>query len=225
MGADRREAEIAGERRSEILPLPPPLQVVHREAVDQHDDPARCLRNRGPEIVPGERQRGAVATQAHGDGERVGAGREMVAEHAVERRQDCLARRRRLASREQRRELSEQAVDAVAEGPSHAANAAIDEAGHAAGARVLLARGRDHRRDHRVHGFDEVGEAGRRVDDQPAGAAQVRGKILVVGGHRRSRRGRPASERRPRRHPRSPSGQSHGHLSSRRHAHRRRSHR
>jgi len=90
---DGRVAEVARQRGAMVVAAAPPLQVVHAQAVGQHQQLRPRVGQRVRERLWFQRQRLAVAAQAHRDGQRVAAGLEVIAEHAVQRSQHRLALR------------------------------------------------------------------------------------------------------------------------------------
>ena len=95
----RGVAEFAGQHQAVVVrgmqravsAMGAPLQVVHAQAVNQHQQLGRsggqALRQRGFF----QRQGLAFVAQAHVDGQRIGGVLQLVAEHAVERRQHRFA--------------------------------------------------------------------------------------------------------------------------------------
>ena len=79
----------------------------------------------------------APAAQPHGYGEGIAGSHQMVAEHAVQRRQHCLAPGRRGFLRQSRRELSEGQVQAAADHMGDSADGAVDQARNPAHRRAL----------------------------------------------------------------------------------------
>ena len=103
---DRRVPEVARQRGAVIVSLALPLQIVHAQAVHQHDQLAAGVRDRRGQRLAFARQRVTVPTQVHGDRQRVVRRRQVVAEHAVQRgeqrlapRPACCARRATASSR------------------------------------------------------------------------------------------------------------------------------
>ncbi|MFN3303664.1 MAG: hypothetical protein ACK44A_08080 [Roseateles sp.] len=110
--------------------------------------------------------------QAHGRGQRVGGGLQVVAQHAVQRGQ-CRNGPAGVGLAQQGPEAIQRQVQPAADEPGHAAHAAVDQAGEAGGA---LARRRQRQpRDLGMQGLDEVGHAGDGIDGEAAAAAQVLG--------------------------------------------------
>ena len=200
----RRAAEVARERRAVVVAVALPLQIVHAQAVHQHQ---QVRAGRGP----AHRQRGgfdqhrpAFAAQGHRRRQRVGGCHEVIAQHAVERRHDrfalpaCAGRAggiERIGSNgERRHQQREQRVDAAAHHPRDAANRLVDQAGDAARAAVGRCRREPGQpADAFVHRLHQVREAGGRVGRQAHGTAQV-GNARLAGrwcatGHRESSTG------------------------------------
>jgi hypothetical protein len=148
----------------------------------QQDDDAPARRIECPlQRLARQRKRHAPVPQAHGDGERVVRLLQVVTQHAVERRHQCLpAAIRRLAGRlvgeraDQRRELLEEGVEAAADGAGDALHAAVDDVGNAVHrtADDGSAKGGRPARDARMQGVDEVRHAGSRIDRHAADTAQ-----------------------------------------------------
>jgi hypothetical protein len=96
---DRGVAQIARQRLAVIMACALPLQVVHAQAMQQHEQSRRDAgraRTHGETI---EQQCLTGLAKRHRDRQRVVGGRQIVAEHAVERRDNGFA----LGTRRQRR--------------------------------------------------------------------------------------------------------------------------
>jgi len=81
---DRRVAQLPRQRQAVVMAPVLPLQVVHAQAVQQHEQARRRpgrMRAQGLALDP---QGLARSTKGHRDRQRIGAGREMVAEDTVE---------------------------------------------------------------------------------------------------------------------------------------------
>ena len=82
---DRREAEIARQRRAVVVVLPRPVQVAHAEPVHEHASfpvaSGMVLARASLSSVEGP----PVAAKAHGQRQRIAGRGEMVADDAVER--------------------------------------------------------------------------------------------------------------------------------------------
>ena len=171
---DRRVAEVARQRRAVIVALALPLQVVHAQAVDQHDQLAAGARNRRGQRLAFGRQPHAVPAQAHGDRQRVARCRQVVAEDAVERGERRLAAGPCASLAEQRCKPRQQSVEALAHQPDHTVDAAINQARDAG--RPVLPGPADHPRDNCnlvMHRLDEVDDPGDGGDGQPVDPAKI----------------------------------------------------
>ena len=80
----------------------PPLSIVHAQPMRKHEDPAGGLRERRGEGRGRQFKRLTVTPQPHGNRQRVGAGRQVVAQHAVRSRLHRLALDRRRGGIERR---------------------------------------------------------------------------------------------------------------------------
>jgi hypothetical protein len=78
-----------------IMTRAPPLQIVHAEAVEQHGDSPAALRKRGSKSARRKRERLALATKHHIEGQRVARIGEVVAEPPLSARAPRAGRRRR----------------------------------------------------------------------------------------------------------------------------------
>ncbi len=180
----QRAVAFGRQRRAVVVAVAPPLPGVHAQAVQQQQHARPRLRQRLGQRVGPQREGLAVVAQRHGDGQRVAGGGEVVAEHAVEHRDQRLAlgRRRwhgtrRLRRTQQRDHLTQQRVQAAADQPRDAADAAVDEPGDTAcGLLRRLAQRPRRAQDVVVQVFHQVGQAERGVHRQAAGAAQVAGQ-------------------------------------------------
>ena len=197
---DRRVAEVARQRGAVIVPLALPLQVVHAQAVQQHDQLAAGLRDRRGQRLAFARQGDAVPAQAHGDRQRVVRCRQVVAEHAVQRGEQRLAPRPGAALAEQGLEPRQQAVEAVPDEADHAVDAPVDQA-RDAGRPVPLRPGKQSRDagDVVMHRLDQVDDAGDAGDGQPVDPAKIgsvypelldHGQVIVIEAVPRSWRSR-----------------------------------
>ena len=183
---DRRVVRIAFERGAMVMAVAPPLQVTHAQAVREHDD--ACARSLDVAREGGaiEFERAAVAAQAHADAERIAGCREMVADHAVECRQQGFTRGRgpRLTRfRHPRQHAMHTATDTA----RHAADAAVNQTGDAA--RRLGDFRTEHGRQARdvvMQVLAEVGHADRRLDRELTPGAQVVTTHGQLSGHLRS---------------------------------------
>jgi len=172
-----------------VVPDASPLQVVHAQAVDHHQQPAAIAAHRtrrGVDHAP-------VDAQRHRDRERIAGGGEVVAPDAVERGEQRLATRRRDAPRRTARgdriDAAQHRVQPRAHGACRAPHAAVDEAGQPTGAgrsrRTERPRGS---RDRGVHALDDIGDAGDGVDAEAGEAAQVGRVQDGAGGERQGGR-------------------------------------
>ena len=126
----------------------------------------------------------AVVAQPHGDGQRIAGVAEVVAQDAVERGQHRLPLGAGDAVAEERPELREGGVDAGADEMCDAADGLVDHPGHEAHGTVERAA-EDGRppADGEVHRLDEVGDAPRRFDGQPARAPQIIDVVARLSCH------------------------------------------
>jgi hypothetical protein len=174
----RREAAFGRQRGAMVVAIAAPLLGVHAQAVHQHQQTGAGLGQRLRQGAWFEHQRLPVVPHVHVDRERVGRGLEVIAQHTVEGGQHGLALDRDwpLAGPEQMDHLAQQGVEAAAHQPRHPANAAVDQAGDAAGGplahRAQRARGAQ---DVVVQVLDQIGQAERGVHRQAARATQVGG--------------------------------------------------
>jgi hypothetical protein len=90
---DRRIPEVVRERSTVIVPFALPVQVVHAQAMQEYDQLAVGLRDRRGQRRTPNGQRDAVAAQTHMNGQRIAGRCQVVAEHAIERGQQCAASR------------------------------------------------------------------------------------------------------------------------------------
>src|SRR5208283_1488982 len=170
---DRREAEIAGERRAMVVVLARPFQVAHAEPVDEHGEFSGRLRERVGQRASLERERPAVAAEPHFERERIGGFGKMVADDPVEHGERDLPPARDRPIVRLRVEERRGGADAFAGQPERAADAAIDEPRHPA-RQPLRERGETGRiEDGIVHMLDHPGEALRRVGGEAAEAEGV----------------------------------------------------
>ena len=194
---DGREAEVARQCgamvvRDAVGTGPLPLQVVHAQAMHQQQQPSARLRHRAREGHGVEVERLPVAAQRHPDRQRVGGARQVVAQHAVERRQKRGAgsrvhRRGRVggirlgrsggigcAVHKQRLQRAQQCIQAAAHGARDAAHAAVDQARHAVdgGGRRRTCRPRGRVRHAQVQRLHQFGHADGGVDGHFAHATQ-----------------------------------------------------
>ncbi len=132
-----------------------------------------------------EHERSALVPQAHGNGERVVARDEVVAEHAVQRGQHGLALRRGRPSRERRPELGEEHVHAAAHQARHAAHALVDEPRDSARAARRLPPA-DGTGDRVMHGLHEIGQPGGRLRGESREPAEIGGMKMRRPGHARA---------------------------------------
>ncbi len=162
-----------------------PLPVVHAQAMQQHQHLALRCRQRLRQCRAFQRQGQAAAAQGHVDGQRVAAGMQVVAQHAVEGGDEGLALRRgRRGPGSAGLDQPQCRIDAVPGPADAAAHGAVDQAGQArAAADGQRAVEADARGDGVVHGLDQVGHADAAVHTQPGQATQV-------GGAQRHRSGR-----------------------------------
>ena len=204
---------VAGQRGAVVVAFAAPLQIVHAQAMQQHHQTRAGARQAQLQRCVFQHQRAAFAAQRHRGGQGVARGGEVVAEHAVQRRDDRLAfcARQGLVvvadpGGQRRRQPREQGVDAAADPARHAADALVDKARDAASA--ARRGGRTEAREPRkarnalVHRFDQVGEPCRGVRGQTRGAAQVgsaHGVSAFHGGQCASRGRWPLCSRPPRR--------------------------
>jgi hypothetical protein len=123
-------------------------------------------------------------TQPARDRERVRGRLEPVAEHAVDRGEHRLALGPGEARAQQRAELRERAVEPEPDQRRDPADAAVDEPRHQpTGQRERAQHARRPVGDRAVHVLDDGGHAARRVDEQPARAAQILA-VVALGRHR-----------------------------------------
>ena len=87
----RGVAKVSGEGRTVVVPVTVPLQIIHAQAVCQYGQLAAPRRDRCSQRPPLERERSAIAPQAHGYRQRVVARVEVITQHAVQRGQHGLA--------------------------------------------------------------------------------------------------------------------------------------
>ena len=127
MDVHGREAGVARERRTVIVAIAKPHEIVHAQAVQQHDDIARGLHVGRGERIAFHRDARARLAHAHFDGQRVACRREIVAEHAVEHGQHGLALVRGGAVAAPRSQPAEHRVGPRAHDACHAAHGLVDE--------------------------------------------------------------------------------------------------
>ena len=157
-----------------------PLQVIHAQAMDEHQHLARGFGHRRHGIP---HQGLALITHRHGRGQRVVAGGQPVAHHPVERGQHRLAlwRLGRFVYQggEQGLQFPQAGRQAFAHHVGDAVHCAVDKAGQAAG----LSRGAaryTHGAPHRlVHAFGHVRHAAGGLGGQLRDRAQVRGTQML----------------------------------------------
>ena len=107
-----RESGIDRQRRAVVVPLAPPLSTVHAQPVRQHEDPAGGLRERRGEGRGRQVERPPVTPQPHGNRQRVGAGCQVIAQHAVGSRLQRLALVRSRSGIERPIEQRQQRIEA-----------------------------------------------------------------------------------------------------------------
>ncbi len=176
MQVDGRVSQVTREGGAVIVSLPIPLQIVHAQAMQEHDNPfAQGWRGLGQRSRL-HRQRPPVTAQAHANRQRVPGRFEVVAQHAVQRCEQCLAPRPCAFLAELWNEPGEQAIQCVADDADNAANAAVDQPGDAGGASPSPLRRTGYSRDTGdvdVHRFHQVDHPRNGVDGEPAYAMQV----------------------------------------------------
>ncbi len=157
-----------------------PLQVVHAQAVDQHQRlAARAGQARRARLdVP--LQRLALVAQAHRRGQRVAAGHQVVAHHAVQDGQHGFALRaaglRGAGGFEQRHQRGKRQVERLAHRLRDAVDALVDQPGHAPRLPGGGPAGHAHGVvDGLVHALDDAGHALGGLGGQLGHAAQVGG--------------------------------------------------
>ncbi len=168
---DRGEAEGVGQGRAVVVSavfgaVAAPLAVVHRRAVEHHQQGAAGVQRR-PGRGRRRRRRRERRPEGHRDGQRAAAGLEVVADHAVQRRQQRLALVARRALAEPGPEGRDDDVEAATDRTGDAADAA-----HAGLDQVADDR---HRDDRVLHALHHAEQAAGGLDDQRGQGADVGG--------------------------------------------------
>jgi hypothetical protein len=186
---ERGGAELARERMAVVVAPPPPLSVVHAEAMDENDDPARATRRKACGVVGVERA--PCVTQRHRDRQRVHGVREVVAPDAVQHGAERGVFRSRSASltlrahppRDHARD-AERDLGCTTRYARSGANQRVDGPGEP---RVAPIHRRTDEtcaaRDLVVHPIDDVRDAEHAADDQAREATQFRDRRRLGAGH------------------------------------------
>jgi hypothetical protein len=158
-----------------------PLQVIHAQTVQQHQQARRGLGQTRAHREAFEHQVAARVSKRHRNRQRIVGGGQMVAQHAIERSNDGFALGTRRLPRIRRHQLrdqpAEQRLGAAAHHARDAAHRLVHQAREAARALRVRGRAAQGRKacDTGVHRLDEARQAGHRVGGQAGGAAQVGG--------------------------------------------------
>ena len=180
----RRESGVDGQRRTVIVPVAPPLQIAHAQPVHQQQNLAGRIGNCFRQGAARQFQRLTIAPKLHRDRQRIGAVGKMIAKHAIQRRKHRFALSRRGVATEQRYQPTEQRIDAAADQARDAANGFVYKSRNSL-RRLLRGLAENARRaqDIVMHGFDQAGQAKRRIDHEAAGAAKIGCANVGFFGH------------------------------------------
>ncbi len=171
---DRGVSQIARERRAVIVPTPRPVPIVTAGAVHQDEQLASGVREGRAKRLPLEHEGLTIVAEPHLDRERVSGLEEVIAEYAIEHREDRFVQDSRGALSDERRELREGEVDPPAHHRSHGADAVVDRPGEDAHRRFeRAAQDGGSPADRAVHRLDDIRDAPRGVDGEAGRAAQV----------------------------------------------------
>jgi hypothetical protein len=167
-----------------IVAVARPLQIVHAQAVYQHDQLRAGVGDRVRQSIRAQRERLACVMQLHRQSQRIAGGLEVIAEHAVQRRDDRFALCRGAWMCDG--VPGKHGIDDIAGDPSDPADAAIDQPRDPAGTfRRRTAQPETGPRDRGVHRFDQVGDADGRIHAESRETVQV-GKLSGISvEHRR----------------------------------------
>jgi hypothetical protein len=174
----RRQAERSAEFGAMVVPLAPPLPVVHAQPVQQHQHTLAGARKARRQGAARQHQRLAVAAQLHALRQRISGGRQMVAQHAVERGHHGVTARAARAALDRLGQQAQQGRGAQPDPAGDAVHAAIDQPRQAT--RALIRRTGQRALDARMHGLDQTHQR------QAALGGQT-GRPLQVGRHPRWR--------------------------------------
>ena len=160
-----------------------PLQVVHTQAMDQHQHLAGGVRHGCPGLPI---QRYALVTQGHGGRQRVIAVGQAVAHHSVQRCQYRLALWcfgwGNFCQLQQGLQPGQQEVGTLAEHLRNSAHTPVDQTGDAACLPRRFSTWHTHRAPHRlVQTFGDMRNAGRGLGCQLGDAAHVRSAQVPEG--------------------------------------------
>jgi len=182
---DGRVAEVLRQRGPVVMAVARPLQIVHAEAMHEHEQLRARVRHRGGESRAAGRERLAFTAYAHRDRERVFRRGQVVAEHTVHHGHQAFARRRRLHLLERGGHRAQREVEAAAHRARDATDALVNQPGDAIHRATddRAAQLRRRARDVGVNRLDQPGEARRGVDRQTACAAKIRDVIALRLAH------------------------------------------
>ena len=171
---DRRESEVGSQRLPMVVAVARPLQVVHAQAMHQHQQACAWP---GPEVqgkAAREVQRLTAAAQGHRDREWIGGVDQVVAPHAVERRNHRFTRQAAGIGWPDLRDRAEREVQTLADGARGAAHRTVDGAGDPRSlAGWHAARQVRDGRNRVMHRLDDLGDAQRGVNTQLRQSAQI----------------------------------------------------
>ena len=164
-----------------IMAVAQELTLVHAQAMDQHQQLTAGARDGLGECLPFEDQRLPPMSQFERDRQRVAAGQQVIAEHAVDDRERVVAPQRRRQVAGQRFAGGQQRVEHHTHQIGDPAHTAIDQTGDPGGARARRCRQTGHARDVPMHRLDHIGHPAGGLECEPRRAAQVADAVAPAG--------------------------------------------
>ena len=181
---EHRAAQVPGQGCAVIEPTLAPLLLVVAKAMDE-DQQAAAGHGKGRAEGGGLQDQGlALVVQAHGGGQRIARGGEVIAQHAVQGRHKSLP-----LGRGQRLPIwwlkgRQGRIHAQAHGPGQGADGPVDQPADAPATHRLAGLApRQWMPDALVHGLHQVRHADSPLHSQSRQPTQVRGNSPKVGNH------------------------------------------
>ena len=171
---DGGPAKVARKRGGVVVPGPRPREVAHAQAVYRDDQGGGCAGDLRGQHAAYRVERDTVLPESHVDRKRIRGPRQVIADEAVQRGDERVARGRVGDVADQRREPSQRGIQAATHCVGDAANRPI----HAAGDRIDGPSGRAaptdrHLSDTPMQCLDQFRDGDRRFDGEARGAADV----------------------------------------------------